>query len=422
MFSEQGVKVNNGYFKDILSRLERRDDCFVGHFSGYLLESVFQPIFSLFHCRTGGAEALVRGIAPDGRRVSAMEVLALPGQNGGERVFLDRLLRALHLANLSLRRKEKQWLFLNLDPYAAVAGREYGSFFEEILSHFSVLPSQVVVEILESGIDDEKSLSEAGAYYRQIGCLLAVDDFGAGHSNFDRIWSFKPDLVKVDRSMIQGAAENKRIRRLLPGIVSLLRESGALVVLEGVETETEARVVFETEADFVQGFYFARPSSVFSGVTPMSEKRIDESLLSVLRKDKSEESILKIGESLLSFSKKMITKNVEDDVRSTFNDLGIIRFYMLDRQGFQRGETVTLRDVKNFCDSRFDPVQDAKGANWARRGYFQSAINNKGVIQISPPYLSLTGAHLCRTVSIAVEGSSDVVVFCVDVDWSDASC
>jgi EAL domain-containing protein (putative c-di-GMP-specific phosphodiesterase class I) len=98
-------------FNNILSRLERRDDCFVGHFGGYLLESVFQPIFSLFHCRTGGSEALVRGIAPDGRRVSAMEILSLPGRNGGDKVFLDRLLRSLHLANLSLRPKENQWLF-----------------------------------------------------------------------------------------------------------------------------------------------------------------------------------------------------------------------------------------------------------------------------------------------------------------------
>ncbi|MHB1756409.1 MAG: EAL domain-containing protein [Leptospirillum sp.] len=413
--------MRNSHFNDILSRLERREDCFVGHFCGYLLESVFQPIFSLFHCRTGGAEALVRGIAPDGRRASAMEILSLPGRNGGDRVFLDRLLRSLHLANLSLRPKEKQWLFLNLDPYAAVAGREYGSFFEDILAHFSVLPSQVVVEILESGIDDEKLLSEAGEYYRQIGCLLAIDDFGAGHSNFDRIWSFKPDLVKVDRSMIQGAAENKRIRRLLPGIVSLLRESGALVVLEGVETEEEARVVFETEADFVQGFYFARPGPIFSGITPLSEKRMDETLLLSMRNNKSEEPIVNIAESLQSFAAKMPTNsNLEAAVYDIFSHLGVIRFYMLDGQGFQRGKTITLREVLNFCDSRFDPIQDAKGANWARRGYFQSAINHKGVTQISPPYLSLTGAHLCRTISLAVEDSSEICVFCVDVDWSDS--
>ncbi len=413
------------HFKEILSRLERREDHFVGHFGGYILESVFQPIFSLFHCRTGGSEALVRGIAPDGRTVSAMEILSLPGKNGGDRVFLDRLLRSLHLANLSLRPKEKQWLFLNLDPYAAVAGREYGSFFEDILSHFSVLPSQVVVEILESGIDDEKLLSEAGEYYRQIGCLLAIDDFGAGHSNFDRIWSFKPDLVKVDRSMIRGAAENKRIRRLLPGIVSLLRESGSLVVLEGVETEEEARVVFETEADFVQGFYFARPGPVFSRITPLSDKRMDETLLLSMRNNKSEASVLNIAESLLSFAGKMPSTShsevLEADVFDTFSAFGVIRFYMLDGQGFQLGETITLRDVQNFCDSRFDPIQDAKGANWARRGYFQSAISHKGVPQISPPYLSLTGAHLCRTVSLAVESSSEAVVFCVDVDWSDSS-
>lgn len=409
------------HFNNILSRLERRDDCFVGHFGGYLLESVFQPIFSLFHCRTGGSEALVRGIAPDGRRVSAMEILSLPGRNGGDKVFLDRLLRSLHLANLSLRPKENQWLFLNVDPYAAVAGRGYGSFFEEILRHFSILPSQVVVEILESGIDDETLLSEAGAYYRQIGCLLAIDDFGAGHSNFDRIWSFKPDLVKVDRSMIQGAAGNKRIRRLLPRIVSLIRESGALVVMEGVESQEEAKVVFETEADFVQGFYFARPSSVFSGVDSMPAEKVDELVSFSLPNPKEETAVSQIGECLLSFSKKISAMNLPGDIPDALRCPDAVRFYMLDEKGFQWGETISLKSVQNFASRRFDPIQDARGANWARRGYFQSAISNRGVVQISPPYLSLTGAHLCRTVSIAVEGPSGLVVLCVDIDWSDIS-
>lgn len=411
--------MSNQHFEEILSKIELRNDRFVGHFGGYLLESVFQPIFSLFHCRRGGAEALARGVAPDGREVSAMEVLSLPGRNGESRVFLDRLLRSLHLANFSLRPTENQWLFLNLDPYAAVAGREYGSFFEDILSHFSVLPSQVVIEILESGIDDEKLLTEAGSYYRRLGCLLAIDDFGAGHSNFDRIWSFKPDLVKVDRSMIQGAAESRRIRRLLPGIVSLLRESGALVVLEGVETEEEAKVALETEADFVQGFYFSRPVPSFSGGNPLTDQKIQEILHLSLPKEKGTDMISKIAECLLSFSRKMPITVSKANIPDAFCCPGAVRFYMLDGQGFQWGETIVLEDVQNLSDSRFDPIQNAKGANWARRGYFQSAISNKGAIQITPPYLSLTGAHLCRTISIAVEQAYGIIVFCVDVDWSD---
>ncbi len=407
------------YFEQVFSHLEFGENRYTARFNGYVLESVFQPIFSLFHHRSGGSEALVRGVSPEGVPVSAFEVLSLAGGSNENRVFLDRLLRTLHIANVSLVPREKQWIFLNLDPFAAVSGRLFGSFFESLLSHFSIRPYQVVVEILESGIEDEKVLYESVQYYRKIGCLLAIDDFGAGHSNFDRIWSLRPDIVKVDRSMITGAAENGRIRRLIPGVVSLLRESGALVVLEGVETKEEARVVFETEADFVQGFYFSHPRQVFPGPLPLPQERVIEMLDPADPVEKNPELIHKIGECLLSLPTRRSLSELDRVVSNEMGCPGAVRFYVLDARGFQRGETVTFDQPGHFCDFRFDPLSDARGANWSRRGYFKNAMKRPGRVQISRPYLSITGAHLCRTLSIALEFASEILVFCVDIDWSD---
>jgi EAL domain-containing protein (putative c-di-GMP-specific phosphodiesterase class I) len=89
------------------------------------------------------------------------------------------------------------------------------------------------------------------SHFRQLGCLIAIDDFGAGHSNFDRIWDLQPDIVKIDRRLIQDAGHSRRVERILTGIVSLLHEAGSLVVVEGVETEDEALVAIAANADMV---------------------------------------------------------------------------------------------------------------------------------------------------------------------------
>jgi EAL domain-containing protein (putative c-di-GMP-specific phosphodiesterase class I) len=93
-----------------------------------------------------------------------------------------------------------------------------------------------VIEILEQSVKDALQLGEAVQFFRNQGYLIALDDFGAGHSNFDRVWNLQPDIVKLDRSMIMRAGHNMRIRRMMPVMVSLLHEVGSLVLMEGVET------------------------------------------------------------------------------------------------------------------------------------------------------------------------------------------
>jgi EAL domain-containing protein (putative c-di-GMP-specific phosphodiesterase class I) len=59
--------------------------------------------------------------------------------------------------------------------------------------------------------------------------------------------------------MITQAGNNARIRRMMPVMVSLLHEAGSMVLMEGIETASEALIAMDADADFVQGFFFARP-------------------------------------------------------------------------------------------------------------------------------------------------------------------
>jgi EAL domain-containing protein (putative c-di-GMP-specific phosphodiesterase class I) len=108
-------------------------------------------------------------------------------------------------------------------------------FMSNLFSLSEVRPEHVVIEILESEIKDRAYLKTLIAHFREMGCLIAIDDFGAGHSNFDRIWELEPDIVKIDRQLISSAEKSPKVKRILKGIVALIHEAGSLVVIEGIE-------------------------------------------------------------------------------------------------------------------------------------------------------------------------------------------
>ena len=178
----------------------------------------------------------------------------------GDLMQLERTTRTLHMLNFQSFGDEDSWLFVNFHPQAVLDGVKTGSFFtQKLLESTGFPPCRLVVELLEKQITDEILMEQTVDHYRAMGCLIAIDDFGAGQSNFDRIWKFKPDIVKLDRSLVVHAAENMLARRTLVSLVSLLHETGCLVLLEGVETKDHATICLESGVDFVQGFYFARP-------------------------------------------------------------------------------------------------------------------------------------------------------------------
>ncbi|MDA8327479.1 MAG: EAL domain-containing protein [Betaproteobacteria bacterium] len=239
-----------------------------GQYNGLRLTSAFQPIFSIPHRRQVGYEGLLRAFNPDGTAVSPLEVFRTP-RTEPDAILLDRLCRNLHLRNFMTMADDIHWIFINVSPQVIVNGKHYGAYFSELLQRYDIPPHRVVIEILEGEIHDEDLLADAAGYYKKLGCLIAIDDFGAGHSNFERIWRIGPDIVKLDRSVITQAAQNRSVARVLPNLVNLIHESGSLALIEGVETENEALVAMNSGSDFVQGFYFGKPSGQL--IPPVTE-------------------------------------------------------------------------------------------------------------------------------------------------------
>src|SRR5258706_2051150 len=130
----------------------------------HVLSSHFQPIFSLAHRQPVGYEGLVRARDAAGRALSPEKLFA--GAPLGEaRVRLDRQCRRLHLRNFLQAGDARSWLFLNVDPYVATEGTNYGSFFAQLLESSGFPPQRVAIELIESPTTDETALAAAVDYY-----------------------------------------------------------------------------------------------------------------------------------------------------------------------------------------------------------------------------------------------------------------
>lgn len=228
--------------------------------NGFTLATHFQPIYSIRRTDCEGYEALVRATDGNGRPIDA-EALFAGAAREGELLLLDRACRALHLRNFATVDPGRGKLFLNVTPDAAIDDASCAREFGDLIRYYGLIPKRVCVEVLQHGCRNELELAEAVCAYREIGLFIAMDDFGTSCSNFDRIAALRPDLVKVERTMLAEAVGDHKARGLMLPLFDLLRESGAQIVVERIESATEALMAIDAGATFLQGNYLAAPAA-----------------------------------------------------------------------------------------------------------------------------------------------------------------
>jgi len=390
----------------------------------YRLSSHFQAIYSLAHRRPVGYEALIRAIDSYGRQVPPIELFS-KAPHGEARILLDRQCRALHVRNFLKLGENRSWLFLNVDPYVVSEGRRFGSFFSEMLKSNGFPTRRVAVELVETPFGDETHLTDTIEHYRKLGCLIAIDDFGAGYSNFDRIWRLKPDIVKIDREMTRRVAVEPLARRMFTGIISVLHEAGAIVCVEGIETQAEAFCAVDANADLMQGNYF---TSGGGSLPPENACReVFHQLVAGYRADIAE--FQKRQQARLEPYLAALKNAVQDlSLGTEFPQAVEVilklpcarRCYLIGSDGLQIGANIEReRGVRDY-DPRFELVQPTEGTDWQTKSYFRRAIESPAKVQITRPYLSVSGPKLCVTLSFAFEAFDDrsQQVLCADLDFA----
>jgi len=93
----------------------------------------------------------------------------------------------------------------------------------------------------------------------ELGITLSVDDFGTGYSSLAYVKDLPVSIVKIDRTFVEGIAQNARHEAIVRGVITLAHSIALHVVAEGVETEAQYRVLADLGCDFAQGFLLGRP-------------------------------------------------------------------------------------------------------------------------------------------------------------------
>ena len=389
-------------------------------FRGLALASHFQPIYSLVHQRAVGYEGLVRCTDGNHAPLPPLEAFArCRGEN--DVVAMDRLCRALHLRNFAARVPgEDAWLFLNVHPRVIRKSGSHDAFFGQLLDELGFPARRVVVVISGAAGSDERHLKSWVDHYRGLGCLIALNDFGSGHSNFDRIWRLRPDIVKLDRSLIAEAAANSSARAMLPRIVSMLHETGALVFLQGIESGREALIAMDTDADFVQGHYFARPGPALAAPCQQTDAfaRLYAQFrdLAAKRQARQRNDLHRYQQDLSRAADQLrMGLSLKEACTEFLTLCGVRRCLLLDAEGGQIGADILSAQEQSRRDPRYAPLQDATGANWLRQHYFRRALSEHGKVHVSRAYLSITDASRRITLSIAVPVDGRLCVLCADL-------
>ena len=133
-------------------------------------------------------------------------------------------------------------------------------FILKLLNEYDV-GSWVVFEILESeGINNYDIVLEFIETVKSYGAKIAIDDFGSGYSNFERIVKLQPDYIKIDGSIIRNIDKNNDMKIISQTIVEFAQKLGVKTVAEYVHSKKIFDIVSEMKIDYAQGYYIGKPS------------------------------------------------------------------------------------------------------------------------------------------------------------------
>ena len=443
-----------GYSLDFIQSMLTED---AGRASGWFqdlqLKSAFQPAFSLPQKHAVAFEASLRAIAPDGTRVSP-ESLFGPVENYAETAMLDMLSTTIHVRNFFSRRPSQGVLSVNLHPEVLLDFRNSTGFLASLFSHYEVAPKKVMIDISGSVLGHEH-FEEAIASYRELGCLISVDHFGLDNTDMDSICHASPAIVKMGRSVATQAMKDDRTRRNLPRAVSLLHEKGTLVLMEGLESEEQALLAIDADADFASGYFFgphvdsiaefSQPHELLNSLWDSYKKRAEPgrqdeygkrspleggALHSSQAKELSKPSAVDIARyreqrrpylaAMQNIAAKVRAGGTLESSCDAFLALdGAIRCFLLDGSGKLTGTDVFSLHPPARQSADFYTLSVHREGDWSRRDFFRRAVKEPEVVQATRQYCSLTGYRHCVTFSMATKDPrGKPVVICGDVDWS----
>jgi diguanylate cyclase (GGDEF)-like protein len=227
--------------------------------SNSLVSLVYQPIINIKTGQVDAAEALMRLKLLDGTPVSPVVFIPIAERTGS---ILDLGLWTIRQAcNDILVAGAAPTVSVNVSPIQ-LKTKGFAASVAKILAETGVDGHRLAFEITEGiNMDRQSVILRCIKDLEAQGIRIWLDDFGTGFAGLSWLRLFNFNTVKVDRSFLQDCDTDKG-RSLLRDIISLLRHRGHKILVEGIETEEQLKLMHQLKIDYVQGYYLGRPAPV----------------------------------------------------------------------------------------------------------------------------------------------------------------
>jgi EAL domain-containing protein (putative c-di-GMP-specific phosphodiesterase class I) len=217
----------------------------------------FQPIVSVASRTVFAYEALVRGPGNE----SAYSILSKVTEQN--RYAFDQSCRvtAIALASRLGMPQTGARLSVNFMPGAVYSPAACIQQTLRAAREHSFPLDKLIFEITEDErVADTRHLSSIVAEYRKHGFIMALDDFGAAHSNLTLMAELGTEIIKLDGALIRDIDRRPVAHAIVRSFAALCRELGVLLVAESIETMEEYHILRECNIDLMQGYLFAKPA------------------------------------------------------------------------------------------------------------------------------------------------------------------
>lgn len=217
---------------------------------------VLQPMVNAKTGRADIYECLLRMEKPDGRLISAGEFIPVAEQLGLSRL-IDR--RTLELAVGLLKRHPDLHLSLNVSGLTCT-DHEWLVTLQRVTGSRRDVLSRMIIEITETvAIEDLDQSINFVDTLKELGCRVAIDDFGAGYTSFKNLKLLNVDMVKIDGTFVKNIADDTSDQIFIKTMIELARTFGLDTVAEWVGDERSVKHLVDAGITYLQGFYYGLP-------------------------------------------------------------------------------------------------------------------------------------------------------------------
>ncbi|WP_319419438.1 EAL domain-containing protein [Pleurocapsa sp. FMAR1] len=228
-------------------------------------ELYYQPIISLATGMLSGFEALVRWQSPARGFISPGAFIPVAEETGlivpMGKWILETACSQMQAWRREFTQAQSVVMSVNLSS-RQFAQPDLIAQIQEALIITELDPANLKLEITESMVmDDVENTIILLNQLKKLNIKISMDDFGTGFSSFSYLHRFPTDTLKIDRSFVSNMSQGVKNLEIVNTIVILAHKLGMDVIAEGIETESERKIIQDFKCEYGQGYFFAKPLS-----------------------------------------------------------------------------------------------------------------------------------------------------------------